>query len=127
MGATRAINRSYSKSWTHWTSVFARRGACGRTASINVSIRLLSKAMVAWYDRQRDVAAPAESCCGEGRMCTSDYAEHHGAGFKVSVNRDEYEFYFADVPHDFTELDRETGLAAHADASRSDFDDVQGG
>jgi len=83
--------------------------------------------MVAWYDRPRDLASPGETCSKEGWKGARDYAEHHGADCRVSVNEDDYEFYFTNLSFDFEELDREESLSAHADASRADFDDLQGG
>ena len=83
--------------------------------------------MVAWYDHSRNMAGPLETCAKEGWKCARDYAEHHGAGLRVSVDHDEYEFFFSDVSPEFTEFDREEALGIHADARRDDFDDVQGG
>ena len=83
--------------------------------------------MIAWYDRARNLVGPQETCAKEGWKCSRDYAEHHGADLRVSINDDAFEFFFSDVASDFAELDREDALDAHIGASRDEFDDVQGG
>ncbi len=83
--------------------------------------------LVAWYDRLRNMEGPREACAREGWKCARVYADNHGADIGVFVNKDQYEFYFTNVPGSFAELNREDALDVHQGATRSDFDDVQGG
>lgn len=83
--------------------------------------------LVAWTDRKRDMEGPGETCSGEGWKCSRVYAENHQADVRVSVNDDDYEFYFAGVPADYTQLDAEAALEIHGGASSPDFDYLQGG
>ncbi|GAB4338885.1 MAG: hypothetical protein Kow0099_13340 [Candidatus Abyssubacteria bacterium] len=83
--------------------------------------------LMAWYDRNRNMEGPREACAQEGWKCSRVYADNHGARVGVIVNDGEYEFYFARVPSEFEELDREEALAVHGWAQTNEFDDVQGG
>ena len=86
-----------------------------------------SFSLLAWYDRGRGTGAPQEVCSLENWKCVRDYAEHHRADLRVSVNDDEYEFYFFRVPADVEELDREEVETVHTGIARDQFDNVQGG
>ena len=83
--------------------------------------------LVAWSDRLRDMEGPMEACARESWKCARVYAENHSADVRISVNNDDYEFYFAGIPAGFTELDQEELLDVHEQARMADFDDVQGG
>ena len=83
--------------------------------------------LFAWYDRARKMGGPSETCSLEGWKCVRDYAEHHGAEMRISVNDDAFEFFFTKIPGDFVELDRQDSLEIHKDTRRDEFDDVQGG
>jgi hypothetical protein len=83
--------------------------------------------LMAWYDRVRNMEAPREACALEGWKCSRVYADHHGADLGILLNEGDYEFYFAKIPTDFVELDREEALDIHRWAETAEFDDVQGG
>jgi hypothetical protein len=100
-------------------------GRAAREAALNAGSG--RAAMVAWYDRARKMAGPSAVCSNEDWACASAYAEHHGAQIKVSVNHDDYEFFFSEVASSFQELDRKESLEIHRDTKGSEFDDVQGG
>jgi hypothetical protein len=83
--------------------------------------------LVAWSDRKRNMEGPQDPCSHEGWKCARVYADNHGADLKVSVNDDDYEFYFAEVPENFTRLDEETALEIHEEIERTAFENIQGG
>lgn len=83
--------------------------------------------LVAWYDKLRRMEGPREACAREGWKCARVYADNHGADVGVLVNKDQYEFYFTEVPESFAELNRKDALSVHEGATRSEFDNVQGG
>jgi hypothetical protein len=70
---------------------------------------------------------PQDPCLHEGWKCARVYADNHGADVKVSVNDDDYEFYFASVPENFTRLDTEEALEIHEEVGRAGFENFQGG
>ncbi|GAB4329985.1 MAG: hypothetical protein Kow0099_00230 [Candidatus Abyssubacteria bacterium] len=86
-----------------------------------------SLSLFAWYDKTRNMGAPREACAEEGWKCVRDYAEHHNADLRVSVNGDEYEFFFSKVPEDAAELDRESVEAVHTGIKMNRDENVQGG
>jgi hypothetical protein len=86
-----------------------------------------SLSLFAWYDKARKMGAPAEACSQENWKCVRDYATHHGADIRVSVNADEYEFFFAKAPIDAAVLDSEEVAGVHKGISKEEFDNVQGG
>ena len=83
--------------------------------------------LLAWFDKAKNMGAPQEACSLESWKCVRDYAEHHRADLRVSVNDDEYEFYFFRVSVDAEELDREEVETVHTGIARDQFDNVQGG
>jgi len=83
--------------------------------------------LTAWYDKARKMGAPQEACSLESWKCVRDYAEHHDADVRISVNGDAYEFYFTRVPHDTAALDRDGIEGIHAGIAKDEFDNVQGG
>ena len=83
--------------------------------------------LLAWYDRVRNMGAPQEACSLESWKCVRDYAEHHEADIRVSVNDDAYEFFFAATPVGTVQLDREEVVEVHEGISRDEFDNIQGG
>ncbi len=83
--------------------------------------------LVAWSDRLRDMEGPMEACSRESWKCARVYAENHGADLRISVNNDDYEFYFSGIPADYIGLDEEELREIHEPARAADFDDVQGG
>jgi hypothetical protein len=83
--------------------------------------------LLAWYDKARKMGAPAEACSQENWKCVRDYAAHHNADIRVSMNTDEYEFFFAKTPADAVVLDTDEVAAVHKTISKEEFDNVQGG
>lgn len=115
----RTINLNLNGNVDFITAELAARKALIR-ADENVTL-------VAWSDRLRDMEGPTEACARESWKCARVYAENHGADVRVSVNNDDYEFYFAGIPSDYTGLDTEELRDIHERAKTADFDDVQGG
>ena len=83
--------------------------------------------LVSWYDRSRNKQGPTETCESENWRCALDYAEHHDADLRVSVNADQYEFFFSKVSAEFAELDEDGLLEVHRGISKDDFSNIQGG
>lgn len=83
--------------------------------------------LLAWYDKARGIGAPQEACALESWKCVRDYATHHEADFRISVNADAYEFFFTKVAADMEELDREEVAEVHAGIAEDEFNNVQGG
>ena len=83
--------------------------------------------LMAWYDKARGTGGPQEVCMNENWRCARDYAEHHSADVRVSVNRDAYEFFFGRVPSDAASLDMDEVAAVHEKTTGEEFDNVQGG
>jgi hypothetical protein len=100
------------------TAEEAAKRALGRAGDVTLT---------AWTDRKRNMEGPREACAQESWKCARVYAENHGADVRISINDDDYEFYFTGVPADFEELDEETALEIHKELTRADFDNVQGG
>jgi hypothetical protein len=83
--------------------------------------------LLAWYDKPRKTGAPAEACSLESWKCVRDYAEHHKADIRVSVNKDAFEFYFAKTPAGTETLDKEGVADVHKDIAMDRDENVQGG
>lgn len=83
--------------------------------------------LMAWYDKAKGVGAPREACQTASWKCPRDYAEHHHADLRVSVNNDAYEFFFTRIPSDAEGLDSDEVTAVHKGISEGDFDNIQGG
>ena len=83
--------------------------------------------LVAWYDKARNMGAPREVCSLENWKCVRDYAVHHQADLRVTVNDGEYEFYFSRVPAGAQVLDSEGVEEIHAGITLDEFSNVQGG
>lgn len=86
-----------------------------------------SVSLLAWYDKARGFGAPQEACALESFKCVRDYAVHHEADFRVSVNTDAFEFFFTKVPAETEELDREEVAEVHAGIAEDEFNNLQGG
>jgi hypothetical protein len=100
----------------------AYRTALHEAAESEGSVMLLS-----WYDRSREKQGPTEVCGGENWRCALDYAEQHDADLRVSVNTDQYEFFFSKVIGDIVELSEDELLAVHGGISADEFSNIQGG
>jgi hypothetical protein len=85
-----------------------------------------SVSLFAWYDKAKNTGAPSEACARENWKCVRDYATHHNADIRVSVNEDEYEFFFSKSPAGATTLDSEEVSGVHKGISE-EFDNIQGG
>lgn len=83
--------------------------------------------LFAWYDKARRMGAPAEACATESWKCVRDYAEHHEAAIRVSVNEDQFEFFYARAAGDAEELDAEQVTEVHQAIAQDEFNNVQGG
>lgn len=83
--------------------------------------------LLAWYDKQRQMGAPQEACSLENWKCVLDYAEHHNADIKVSVNNDSFEFFFAKTPAGTETLDKEGVADVHKGIAVDQDENVQGG
>jgi hypothetical protein len=83
--------------------------------------------LLAWYDKERQMGAPQEACSLENWKCVLDYAEHHNADIKVSVNNDVFEFFFAKVPAGTETLDKESVADIHKGIAVDQDENVQGG
>jgi len=83
--------------------------------------------LLAWYDKAKGTGAPQEVCSSEKSRCPRDYAEHHKADIRVSINNDAYEFFFVRIPADADALDAEEVGAVHEHAKGKEFDNIQGG
>lgn len=83
--------------------------------------------LLAWFDRARQMGAPQEACSQENWKCVHDYAEHHKADIRVSVNNDAFEFYFAETPVGTETLDKEGVAAIHEGIAVDQDENVQGG
>jgi hypothetical protein len=83
--------------------------------------------LLAWYDKARSMGAPQEACSLESWKCVRDYAEHHKADIRVSVNSDAFEFYFAKAPAGTETLDKEGVSDVHKGIAIDKDENVQGG
>ena len=83
--------------------------------------------LLAWYDKIKNTGAPQEACALENWKCVRDYAEHHEADIRVSVNEDAFEFYFAKVPEGTAKLKAKQVDAVHKDVAVDRDENVQGG
>ena len=83
--------------------------------------------LMAWYDKARQKGAPQEACSLENWKCVLDYAEHHNADIKVSVNGDAFEFFFAGTPAGTETLDKEGVSDVHKGIAVDQDENVQGG
>ena len=83
--------------------------------------------LLAWYDKDRQMGAPQEACSLESFKCVFDYAEHHNADIKVSVNSDAYEFFFSKTPAGTETLDKEGVAEVHNGIAVDQDENVQGG
>jgi hypothetical protein len=83
--------------------------------------------LLAWYDKERGMGAPREVCSKETWKCPRDYAEHHKADIRVSINGDAYEFFFTRVAAGADALDVDEVVAVHHGIPKQQFDNVQGG
>ena len=83
--------------------------------------------LVAWYDRTRKTQGPAETCSNEDWKCALTYAENHDADLRVSVNTDQYEFFFSRATGEVTELNEKALLEVHAGIPADEFSNIQGG
>ena len=83
--------------------------------------------LFAWYDKARNMGAPQEACSLENWKCVRDYAEHHKVDVRISVNNDDFEFYFAKVPAGTEQLDTEGVEDVHKGIAVDKDENVQGG
>jgi len=83
--------------------------------------------LLAWYDKIKKTGAPQEACALESWKCVRDYAEHHNADIRVSVNKDAFEFYFAKVPAGTAKLKQKQVDAVHKGIAVDKDENVQGG
>jgi hypothetical protein len=83
--------------------------------------------LVAWYDRTRKTQGPAETCSDEDWKCALKYAENHDADLRISVNTDQYEFFFSRATGEVAELNEEDLLEVHAGIKADEFSNIQGG
>lgn len=83
--------------------------------------------LLAWYDKSQKKGAPQEACSLESWKCVRDYAEHHQADFRVSVNDDVFEFYFVKTPAGTETLDKEGVADVHKGIAVDQDENVQGG
>ena len=96
--------------------------------ALKAATKAKGKAMlVAWYDRTRKTQGPAETCSNEDWKCALAYAENHDADLRVSVNTDQFEFFFSRATGAVTELNEKDLLAVHAGIATDEFNNVQGG
>ncbi|RJP65905.1 MAG: hypothetical protein C4532_16905 [Candidatus Abyssobacteria bacterium SURF_17] len=83
--------------------------------------------LLAWYDKAKKTGAPQEACALESWKCVRDYAEHHKADIRVSVNEDAFEFYFAKTPPGTAELKEKHVRDVHKGLAVDRDENVQGG
>lgn len=83
--------------------------------------------LLAWYDKGRNMGAPQEACSLENWKCVRDYAEHHKADIRISVNDNAFEFFFAKTPAGTESLDKEGVADVHKDIALDRDENVQGG
>jgi hypothetical protein len=83
--------------------------------------------LLAWYDKNRNTGAPQEACSLESWKCVRDYAEHHNADVRISVNNDDFEFFFAKSPEGTETLDTEGVTDVHKGIAVDKDENVQGG
>jgi hypothetical protein len=102
----------------------AAEKAAKKAASEQSSAKL---SLLAWYDKARKMGAPQEACSLENWKCVLDYAEHHKADIRVSVNKDAFEFYFAKTPAGTETLDKEAVSDVHKGIALDKDENVQGG
>ena len=103
---------------------YAEAEEAAREAAMDAGGRV---SLLAWYDKARGLGAPQEACALESFACVRDYATHHMADLMISVNADAYEFFFARVPADIEELDRDELVEVHAGIAEDEFNNLQGG
>jgi hypothetical protein len=84
--------------------------------------------LVAWWDNKNHTGGPEEACKGEVPKCSRDYAVTHGASIRVLVNNGDYEFFYAKVPEDHVELDRDEVVNIHKQFGHGEYPgDIIGG
>jgi hypothetical protein len=83
--------------------------------------------LVAWFDSQRQTGGPMEVCAEEPEKCVSDYATSCSADYKVTVNDQRFQFYYAITASDVATLDQAAVLRSHRDLTFGQYDNVQGG
>ena len=83
--------------------------------------------LLAWYDKAGKKGAPQEACSLESWKCVRDYAEHHKADIRVSVDKDAFEFYFSKTPAGTETLDKEGVEDVHKGIAVDKDENVQGG
>jgi hypothetical protein len=83
--------------------------------------------LLAWYDREKGAGAPREVCSKETWKCPRDYAEHHKADVRVSINGDAYEFFFTRIAAGADSLDSDEVVSVHHGIPKQQFDNIQGG
>jgi len=83
--------------------------------------------LLAWYDKAKKSGAPQEACALENWKCVRDYADHHNADVRVSVNDDAFEFYFAKTPPGTAELKGKRVHEVHEGLAVDRDENVQGG
>lgn len=83
--------------------------------------------LLAWYDKANNKGAPQEACSLENWKCVRDYAEHHKADIRISVNKDAFEFYFTKTPAGTETLDKESVEDVHKGIAVDEAENVQGG
>ncbi len=83
--------------------------------------------LLAWYDKASKKGAPGEACSLESWKCVRDYAEHHKADIRISVNEDAFEFYFTKAPVGTETLDKESVEDVHKGIAVDKDENVQGG
>jgi hypothetical protein len=114
------IDLSLASGIAYDAAVKAAKEAAAAQSSAELSL-------MAWYDKARQMGAPQEACSLENWKCVLDYAEHHKADIKVSVNSDDYEFYFAKTPAGTETLDKEGVSDVHKGIAVDQDENVQGG
>ncbi|UCD57811.1 MAG: AF1514 family protein [Candidatus Hydrogenedentota bacterium] len=83
--------------------------------------------LLAWYDKAKKTGAPQEACSLENWKCVRDYAEHRKADMRISINNDDFEFYFAKTPAGTDTLDKEGVEEVHKGIAVDRDENVQGG
>jgi hypothetical protein len=86
-----------------------------------------SAMLVSWYDRCRQIQGPTEICGRNDWKCAVDYAVHHNADLRVSINTDQYEFFFAKVHGACSELSETPPLEVNAKISADELGNIQRG
>ena len=78
--------------------------------------------LVAYFDHERRQGGPIDACGGEPPECARNYAESHGAEYRVTApNR--FEFFFVRVPADATQQPREDRMDPKATETKTRFVD----